>query len=234
MSAAAKVLEFPAPPETPAAPSAPDAPAVDGMALLIAERAALAGELARLGALSSARGEAEGRLGEIDSEVRRLDDADTHAWSAWARAGGESPMPRLAERRELAQRRVAALAEIDSARIAEAAVQGQVDHIRAELRRADAAMRALRISAVMATAKNDYVEALAGMAESGARLQKLEGLRDALLSLANSAAGRGEQDARIDFLHAVAAFDEKFKAPVVKADRAVVAAHAADWKRTLQ
>jgi hypothetical protein len=214
-----------------AAPPAPDA---DTLAELIAERGRISAEIGRLSVATSRRAEAEGRLGAIDARLRALDDAESTLWRTWAEAGvGEEPTPRREERRDLIQKRHDGETELDAAKVAESAVAPRLNALMGELRLCEARRRAIRLARVLEAGAGLHAEGLRLARASAEPLQKLRGLRDALIQQASSAAARSDGDGEREFLAAVEQLD-KLKVPIVLADQAVVARHATEWRRILE
>ena len=211
-----------------AAPVAPDP-----MIALEAEHARIGAELARFIAVSTRRAAAETALAAIEGEALALDATEAAAWRAWASdLSGQQPTSDRAARRALAERRLDAQDELDSARGAEAACQPRQLALLAELHAIEGKMRSIRLAGIRQSALALYADALRLARESGEPLMSIAGLREALVQQAGAARNRHDEGAEKDFLAEVGALDA-LKAPIVLGDRTVVAKHATEWRRAL-
>jgi len=202
----------------------------DPAAELHAERERLGQELQRLGVVDTRLAEADGKLAEVDQARAALDRADREAVEIWAAGAGEgdAPAPRLAERRQLLARRLDLQAEAEAARVAVAAVEAKRTNVIAQMNAVGVRIRERQLAAVLDEGRRVHAEAEALAADLAGKLQRIMGLRQAIVTMMTAAGGRQDADQGRLFNAALSEVDA-LKRPDMLADQATVDAHAAQW-----
>jgi hypothetical protein len=201
---------------------------------LHAERARLGKELDRFAVVDQRLAAITAKLADVDQALGALDRADREAVEAWAEsAEGEPPAPLLDERKALMARRLDAEAERQGAEIAVAAVAGRRTALIHQMNAIGARIRERQVAVALDQARELHAEAVALAADIGARMMRLEALRQVLMDALSEAAGRRDE-AQAAIFRAALGNVEKLREPQVLADQATVARFAAEWKGALR
>ena len=206
----------------------------DPLAELFAERERLGQELQRFGVVDERRAGADRKIAEIDAALVALDRADRQAVERWAEsAEGEPPAPLLDERKALLSRRLDAEAGRQAAEIAVAAVAGKRVALIHEMNRIGARIKERQIAAALDEGRRVYAQAQEIAADIGAKMMRLEGLRQALTDGLAEASGRRD-DAQGATFRAALGEVETLRLPSVTGDAATVAKCKAEWKEAMR
>jgi hypothetical protein len=134
---------------------------------LLERRDALDAEMRRLMKVNAACGAAQAGLTALDTEQREIDQAEQEAWKKWVvDPQGEYPLPRAAEREDLARRRVAAANDFASAANAQRAIEARWGELSGELRKIGSELVQLTLDDTIKTARKVSAEQM----ELGQRL----------------------------------------------------------------
>lgn len=170
---------------------------------LLERRDALDAEMRRLMKVNETRGSAEAALSALDAEQHAIDQAEQEAWRQWAQdPEGASPLPRAAEREDLARRRVAAANAFASAANAQRAIESRWGELNGELRTIGRDLVRLMLDDAIETARKVSAEQM----ELGQRLIDVThdrlGVTAALRQEAVAAIGRDDRAFADEFTRA--------------------------------
>jgi hypothetical protein len=206
----------------------------DALAELHAERERLSRELQRFVVVDERRNAADAKIGEVDAALGALDRADRQAIEAWAEtAEGAAPEPLLAERKALLARRLDAEAERQAAEVAVAAVAGKRTALIHAMNAVGARIRERQVAAALEQARGLHAEVVTMAADVGARMMKIEALRQFLTEAQAEAANRRDEAQTATFRAALGEVGT-LRAPDVLGDPATVAKYAAEWRGMLR
>jgi hypothetical protein len=215
-------------------PPAPAVTAQDRITLLFAERDRLAENRQRYVKVSTRHSAALAALAEVDKAIGVVDAAEAEEWRTWAsNPDGEQPKSMRAERRKLAQRRDAALDEIDVARRAEASIMPLIRQLDAEMAQITRQVFELHLTIAVERARDLHAEAVKAAAEVAATMTPIVALRRYLAEEIGAAQLRDDRP-RWEALSAANQAIADLEAPLVKADGATVARELDAWRAAMR
>jgi hypothetical protein len=201
---------------------------------LLDKRDHIVNELQRLSVVDAPVTAAEAVVGEVDRDTAALDAAERDAWQKWADTpDGNAPAPKKDERRALAMRRAEAAGDLDSARVAAAAIAPRRTQLNAELNRIGRELFLRKIRQAVDEGIRLNAEAHAIVEQIREPLARVAALRSALISCANTQENAGAQGAAHAALKGAESLDA-LPLPNVSFDGRTLNKYFAEWMGVLR
>jgi hypothetical protein len=208
----------------------------DGSAFedLLDERDRIVNELQRLSVVDAPVIAAEAVVAEVDRDTAALAAAERDAWQKWAETpDGNALAPKKDERRALAMRRAEAAGDLDSARVAAAAIAPRRTLLNAELNRIGRELFLRKIRQAVDEGIRLNAEAHAIVEQIRAPLTRVAALRSALISCANTQENAGAQGPAHAALKGAETLDALLL-PNVSFDGGTLNRYVAEWMGVLR
>lgn len=201
---------------------------------LLVERERIANELQRLGIVDAPVVAAEALVAAVDRDTAALNSAEREVWLAWAaKPDGNAPAPKKDERRALAMRRAEAAGDLDSARVAAAAIAPRRTQLNAELNRIGRELFLRKIRQAVDEGIRLNAEAHAIVEQIREPLARVAALRSALISCVNTQENAGAQGAAHEALKGAERLDA-LPLPNVSFDGGTLNRYVAEWMGLLR